>query len=113
MSDDDELSNSRQWSDRSAEEEQSVNCHFTNPFSGQIYFTKLLNVDYQVSIGFLYQIAKSELGEDAFQLKVGKEVWQSEDFYEKFWKMSSVQDALDESEGNEIIIHVIKVTEKS
>ena len=52
----------------------------------------------------------SELGDCAFQLKVGMQVLQSEESYGKFWLLQSVQDALGASESNEIIVQVIKVT---
>ena len=106
---DDELSIARQLSDASSEEEQ-IHCRFTNALTGETYFTKPLKLDRQMSIGFLFHIVKSELGDCAFKLKVGQQIWQSEDVYGKFWLLQSVQDALGESEANEIVVQVIKVT---
>ena len=63
-----------------------------------------------MSIGFLVHMVRSELGDSAFQLKVGKQVWQNEDIYAKFWLLQSVQDALGASDANEIIVQVIRVT---
>ena len=79
---DDELSTARQWSDASSgEEQEQINCRFTNAFTGETYFKKALKVDETMSIGFLVHIVKSELGDCAFHLQVGKQVWQSEDVY--------------------------------
>ena len=90
---DDELSTARQFSDASSEEEQ-IDCRFNNPLTGETYFTKPLKFDEQMSIGFLVHMVKSELGYSAFHLKVGKQVWQMEDVYGKFWLCQSVMDAL-------------------
>ena len=106
---DDELSTGRQWSNASSDEEEQIHCRFTNPLTGGTYFTKPLKPDRQMSVGFLFHVVKSELGDCAFQLKVGMQVWQSEDAYGKFWLLQSVRDALGASESNEIIVQVIKV----
>ena len=108
---DDELSTARQVSDASSEEEQ-IDCRFTNPLTGETYFTKPLKFDEQMSIGFLFHIVKSELGDCAFHLQVGKQVWQASDVYGKFWLHQSVRDALGASEANEVIVQVIKLTGK-
>ena len=105
-----DVSEEEQWSDVSEEEQQEqIQCRFTNPLTGETYFTKPLKLDTQMSVGFLFHIVKSELGDCAFQLKVGMQVWQSEDAYGKFWLLQSVRDALAASESNEIIVQVIKV----
>ena len=106
---DDELSTARQWSDASSEKEDVI-CRFTNPLTGGTYFTKPLKFDEQMSIGFLVHMVKSELGYSAFQLKVGKQVWQMGDVYGKFWLHQSVLDALGASDDHEIIVQVIRVT---
>ena len=110
---DDELSTARQLSDASSEEQQEqINCRFTNAFTGETYFTKALKVDTTMSIGFLFYTVKSELGDCAFHLQVGKQVWQASDVYGKFWLCQSVSDALGASEANEVIVQVIKLTRK-
>ena len=110
---DGELSTARQFSDASSEPEpEQINCHFTNAFTGETYFTQPLEVDSFMSIGFIFNIVKSELGDCAFHLKVGKHVWQSEDVYGKFWQSEAVQDALGASEEGEVIVQVIKLTRK-
>ena len=110
---DDELSTARQLSDASSEEEQEqINCRFTNAFTGETYFTKPLKVNKFMSIGFLFHIIKLELGGCAFHLTVGKQVWQGEDVYGKFWRCQSLQDVLGASEANEMIVKVIKLTKQ-
>ena len=107
---DDELSTGRQRSDASSGEDEQIYCRFTNPLTGETYFTKSLKPDRRMSLGFIFHIVKSELGDCAFQLKVGTQVWQSEEVYGKFWLCQSVQDALGASESGELIMQVIKVT---
>ena len=108
---DDELSTARQLSDSSSEEEQAdVSCRFTNPFTNETYFTKPLKFYREMSVGFLFHIVKSELGDCAFHLKVGKQVWQSEDAYDRFWQSEYVQDELGASEAREIVVQIIKAT---
>ena len=111
---DDELSTERQMSDASEPEPIIINCRFTNALTGGTYFTMPLEVDDSVSVGFIINIVKSELGDCTFDLKVGRRVWQNDglDVCERFWKSDAVRDALEDSEACEVIVEVIKLTRR-
>ena len=112
MSDDDDaLSTARLCSDASEPEPLMITCRFTNGLTGDTYFTKPLEVDNTMSVGFIFHTVKSELGYSAFKLKVGKQIWQSDglDLYERFWESAAVNDHFD-SDACEVVVEVIKLT---
>ena len=108
---DDELSTTRQWSDASSEEQgEVITCRFTNALTGDTDFTWKVKVDNQMSIGFIVNLVSFHVGSSDFHIKVGKQVWKSDDVYGKFWLCQSVHDALGAAEDGVLVVEVTKVT---
>ena len=80
--------------------------------TGHTYFTRKVKVDNQMSIGFIVNLVSFHLGNLDFHIKVGKQVWKSDDVYGKFWLCQSVQDALGAAEDGVLVVEVIKVTDE-
>ena len=94
---DDELSTTRQWSDDSPPDsgaEEGITCRFTNALTGNAYFTSQLQVDSQMSVGFIFNLVFQQLGERDFRIAVGRQIWTIDNVYDKFWLCSYVMDAL-------------------
>ena len=112
---DDELSTTRQWSDespRDSEQDEGITCRFTNALTGDTYFTSQLQVDSQMSVGFIFNLVSLQLGKRDFRIAVGKQIWTIDDVYGKFWLFRSVRDALGAARDGVLVLQVTMITKE-
>ena len=108
---DDEWSTTRQWGSDASSEEQDlrIQCRFTNALTGDTYFTHDVKVDNQMSVGFIVHLVSVHFGSRDFHIKVGPQVWASDDVYGKFWLCQSVKDALGAAlDHGEMVVQVLR-----
>ena len=63
-----------------------------------------------MSVGFIVHLVSVHFGSRDYHIKVGKQVWKSDDVYGKLWLCQSVHDALGAAEDGVLVVEVKKVT---